>query len=146
MAAPIVMQYQADSERAINALTAVIARLGYTLNAVNNRNVLVTFETGMSESSWAGQRMSAHVLPVANAVQITITGTRKAHGAQLQLADFGEARGIATKVFEELNTVLGQGRLISGQLRHEEITAAATVLLVGGVVFIAIAAISRCGR
>ena len=79
------MQYQADSDRAINALTAVISRLGYTLNAVDNQNGLVTFETWMHLSSWAGHSMSAHVLPVPGAVQITINGdsqsSRSAAGA-----------------------------------------------------------------
>jgi len=133
------MQYQADSDRAINALTAVIPRLGYTLNAVDNQNGLVTFETWMHLSSWDGQSMSAHVLPVPGAVQITIIGTRKAHGAQLeraslQFADFV----IATKVFKQLNTILGQGQLVGGSLLHGASVGAVIFVFAGLGIFILI--------
>ena len=117
MAKPIVMQYAAPYEHALQSLAAVIARLGYTINGIDNQNGLVTFESGMSRMSWAGQRLSAHVLPVGNSVQITIGGSLKAHGAQLQITDMGEAGHIATKVFEQLNGILGGGQLISGTLR-----------------------------
>ena len=127
------MQYQADSDRAINALTAVIPRLGYTLNAVDNQNGLVTFETWMHLSSWAGHSMSAHVLPVPGAVQITINGTHKAHGAQLQFVDFV----IATKVFKQLNTILGQGQLVGGSPLRSA-SAGAVIVFAGLGIFILI--------
>src|SRR5262249_30420482 len=122
-------------DRAINALTAVIPRLGYTLNAVDNQNGLVTFETWMHLSSWAsGHSMSAHVLPVPGAVQITISGTRKAHGAPLQFADFV----IATKVFEQLNTILGQGQLVGGSLLRSASAGAVIFVFAGLGIFILI--------
>ena len=110
---PIVVQYETNAASALSALTAVVARLGHTLGAVDNQNGIVTFETGMSRSSWA-YKMSAPVLSTGSAVQITISGTRKPQGAQLQIAEFGEARNIATKVFDQLIPILGQGQLIGG--------------------------------
>ncbi len=112
MAKPVVKQYAADEGKAIKAITAVIARLGFTLKGVDQTNGVVTFETGISLSSWAGQSMSAHVMDVGNAVQITIGGTMKSHGAQMQVYDWGEASQIAGKVFAQLDALLGSGRWV----------------------------------
>jgi hypothetical protein len=118
MAKPIVVQYSATPEKAMKVITAVLARLGYTLGAVDKDNGIVNFETGMSMSSWAGQKMSAHVMDMDDGqVQITVGGTMKAHGAQIQVYDWGEARKIATKIFGELDQSLGAGQLISGSFK-----------------------------
>jgi hypothetical protein len=94
-----------------------VARLGYTLTSVDNQNGLVSFETGMSMRSWAGQRMSAHVLDIGDGqVQITIGGAMKVHGAQLQVYDWVEAPRIAVKVFEDLDQLLGPGEAEEGHL------------------------------
>jgi hypothetical protein len=116
MAKPLVMQYDADFQRATKALAAVIARLGYTLKSIDKDNGLITFETGLSLNSLAGQSMSAHMLDAGKFIQITIGGTTKAHGAQMQYFDWGESSNIATKVFKELDSALGPGVLISGTL------------------------------
>lgn len=103
--APIA-EFAVSRDQAVQAVTAVVARLGYTLQNVDRANGLVTFETGMSWLSWAGQKMSVHVLDLGDRVQITVGGTRKAHGAQIQLYDWGEAKKIAAKVFKELQSIL----------------------------------------
>lgn len=111
----IVAQYRATPQKAMTALPAIISRLGYTLEAVDKENGIISFETGMSWYSWAGQKMSVHVLDVDEGeIQVTMGGTMKAHGAQIQVYDWGEARKIATKVFTELDELLGPGKLISG--------------------------------
>lgn len=130
MAKPVVKQYASDEAKAIKAVTAVIARLGFTLKGVDQVNGLVTFETGMSWSSWAGQNMSVHVMDVSNGVQITVGGTLKAHGAQIQAYDWGEAAKIAGKVFDQLDTLLGSGRLVSGPVSSGGNNTMAVVVLV----------------
>ena len=85
MAKPVVMQFNADIERSMNALAAVISRLGYTLKSVDKENCLITFETGISTLSWAGQNLSIQVIEMDGAVQITVGGTMKAHGATLHI-------------------------------------------------------------
>ena len=134
MAKPVVMEYAADESKAIKAVTAVIARLGYTLKGVDQANGLVSFETGVSLSSWAGQSMSVHVMDVGDSVRITIGGTMKAHGAQVQVYDWGEAAKIAGKVFEQLDGILGPGRLVSGSVTSGGNNALAVVVLVVVVV------------
>jgi hypothetical protein len=129
MGKPVVRQYEADLPRAIKALTACIARLGYTVKSVDKENGLVTFETGTSLLSWNGQSLSAHVLEVENAVQITIGGTRKAHGAQIQVYDWGEAERIAGTVFRELKAILGPGERLSGPSSRRQVSGVAYGIL-----------------
>jgi hypothetical protein len=118
MAKPIVVEYRATPEKALRKLTAVISRLGYTLGTVDRENGIVNFETGLSMSSYAGQKMSVHVMEMEDGhVQITLGGTMKAHGALFQVYDWGEARKISTQIFNELDRVLGAGELISGSFK-----------------------------
>lgn len=115
MAKPTVIEYSADLNKAVKAVTTVIARLGYTLGQVDKENGIVTFETGMSMYSWAGQKMSAQILDLEEGtVQITIGGSRKAHGAQIQVYDWGESGKISGKIFKELDGILGEGKAIQG--------------------------------
>lgn len=117
MAKPLVMEYAADAATATKAVTAAVARLGYTLKGVDKENGLVTFETGMSMKSWAGQSMSVHIMEVGEKTsQITMGGKRNAHGAQMQVYDWGEAAGIASKIVEALKPILGEGKVIAGEV------------------------------
>ena len=118
MAKPTVIEYEADLNKAVKAVTTVVARLGYTLGHVDKENGIVAFETGMSINSWAGQKMSAQILDLEEGnVQITIGGNRKSHGAQLQVYDWGEAGKISGKIFQELDGILGEGKIIQGSVK-----------------------------
>jgi len=111
------MEYAADAATATKAVTAAVARLGYTLKGVDKENGLVTFETGMSMKSWAGQSMSVHIMEVGEKTsQITMGGKRNTHGAQMQVYDWGEAAGIASKIVEALKPILGEGKVIAGEV------------------------------
>jgi len=115
MSTPTIVEYATDAATATKAVTAAVARLGYTLKSVDKENGLITFETGMSMKSWGGQSMSIHVMEIAEkVVQITIGGKRNAHGAQMQVFDWGEASGIASKIVGALQPILGEGKSISG--------------------------------
>jgi hypothetical protein len=131
MAKPVVMQYNADLNRAMPALTESIARLGYTPRTVDKENGLITFETGMSIWSWIGQKMSVRVVDVADGVQISISGSMKPLGALLQAYDWGEARKVATRVFDQLEPVLGPGELISGSISRGARDALVPTLVIG---------------
>ncbi len=120
MSKPTIVEYNVDQLKAIKAITAVIARLGYTLGQVDRENGIVTFETGMSMRSYAGQKMSAQISDFEEAkVQITISGVRKTHGAQVQVYDWGEANKIAAKIIEELDVILGTGTVVGGTKSSE---------------------------
>jgi hypothetical protein len=116
MATPLKVRYKASRDKVIAAATAAISGLGYVLGAIDNQNGLISFETGMSMSSWAGQKMSVHVMDVGlEYVDVTIGGAMKTHGAQIQLYDWNEAAQIGTKVFKQMDSTLGEGVLLNGE-------------------------------
>jgi len=39
-----------------------------------------------------------------------------AHGAQMQVYDWGEAAGIASKIVEALKPILGEGKVVAGEV------------------------------
>ena len=92
---PTVVEYKADLPKAVKTIAAVVARLGYTLGSADRgKTECVTFETGMSMSSWAGQAMSAEsslTWTEEKPCMWTIGGAGKAHGDQLQIYDWGES-------------------------------------------------------
>ena len=110
---PFVATYNSNVDATIKALVGIIAKSGYTLGSVDNENGLIAFETGKSMSSWAGQSMSVLVTARdSDSVEITISGTMKTAGDQLQVYDWGEAGKIAKRIFEELDGVLGKGSFV----------------------------------
>lgn len=111
--ASVIKEYSCDTATAVKAAAAAVSHLGYTVQSVDQANGLVKFETGVSWSSWAGQSMSVHVMSVGRRVQVSIGGTMKAHGAQVQVVDWGEAAKIAHTVFGRLDATLGPGVLIA---------------------------------
>jgi len=117
MAKPLVLEYATDAATVTKAVTAAVARAGYTLKCVDKENGLVTFETGMSMKSWNGQSMSVHIMEVSEKVsQVTVGGKRNAHGAQMQVYDWGEASSIAATLVEHIRPILGQEKVIAGEV------------------------------
>jgi hypothetical protein len=131
MSKPVVMRYNADLNRAMPALTSAIAELGYTAKTAHTENGLITFETGMSIWSWTGQKLSVHVVDVRDGIQISIGGSMKPLSALLQAYDWGESRKIATKVFDQLGSVLGPGELVRGSISRGVRDALIPTLIIG---------------
>lgn len=114
----IVKQYATPADQTVKAITAVVPRLGYALRNVDNNNGIVNFESGASLWSNRGEALSAHVLEMSGNSQVTITGAPKGWMGPLDMMfNVRDTEVIATKVFEELDKTLGQGQLISGQLK-----------------------------
>jgi hypothetical protein len=131
MAKPVLMQYNADRDKAMSALAAGIGRLGYTVKTANTEQGSITFETGISLWSLGGQSMSARVEEVRDGVQIAIGGRKQGLGRYLQAYDWGESGKIARKVFDQIRTDLGPGQWISGSMYGAGRTALASLLFVG---------------
>jgi len=125
----VIRVYGCTRSTAVTAAAAAIARLGFTIGNVDQANGVIAFETGMSWSSWAGQKMSIHLVESDGSTQISIGGTMKVHGGQLQIFDWGEAKSIAVKVFNEIDAALGPG------LRTNEPTE---IGFFGGLIILAI--------
>lgn len=131
----ITKQYRTTPDKAVQAVTIVVPRLGYTLRNVDSINGLVNFESGTSMWSNKGEAMTTQVVGVsAEDAQVTITGIPKGTMSIIDMAlNVRDAEVIATKVFLELDTMLGTGTLISGNLntgsRRTVITFAIIALL-----------------
>jgi len=99
-----------------NAVLKAVRNLGYRIQSVDPANGLLTFETGMSFRSWAGQKMSVLLLENANGTtEVDISGVAAQSGVVLQVFDWGELGSIGGKVHEALAQQL---RYIPR--RHEE--------------------------
>lgn len=114
MAKSLTAEFSTDLPTAMRVVVGAIANLGYTVKSADQATGLVTFDTGMSMRSWAGQSMSVVMTETAHqTVQLTIGGTRIAHGAQIQVYDWGEAAAIAKKVIQAIEPTLGTSKIIS---------------------------------
>jgi hypothetical protein len=85
----------------------VTARLGYnTLNSSPESGVM-TFNTGRSMSSWAGQDLTATMVETGNGSTTVIMGGSLArHGAQIQLVSWGEKTRLINKWLDALGEAL----------------------------------------
>ncbi len=94
--------YNISKDQMVDVVVSSIRDLDYKLNNIDRNEGLINFETGLSMKSWAGQAMSVYIdSSVPNGVNVYISGVRKS-GAIKQVYDWGEAKGIATKIFEKI--------------------------------------------
>ena len=79
------------------------ARLGYATLEARPEVGILTFNTGRSMKSWAGQDMTATVIDAGGGkTQVILGGTLARHGAQLQVVAWGEKKSVANKFLAEL--------------------------------------------
>ena len=108
MASNISKVYKGNIKKVFIACQKSVRDLGYKVDSINKEEGLVNFKTGMSWWSWAGQEMSVMMIAEdENSVEVNISGRRNAHGAVLQVYDWGEARGIAKKLLAKMDEYLG---------------------------------------
>jgi hypothetical protein len=107
MTKPITREYADSQERVFDAALQAIRVFGYKIDNIDKTNGLLNFKTGMSWKSWAGQEMSILVLDNRNGTcTVDISGRRSQTGVILQICDWGEAAGIAKKVFGKMDEIL----------------------------------------
>jgi len=107
MAKPITRDYSLPHEQVFNNALRAVRNLGYKISSVDKTNGLLQFKTQMSLLSWAGQDMSILVLDNGNGTcTVDIGGVRNTSGVFVQVYDWGEASGIANKVFKEMDKLL----------------------------------------
>jgi len=132
MSQPVVMTYASDFDAGFSAVIASVADCGLALVGADKDTGLVTFESGPSMRSPAGQRMSAHLERVEDGqVKIVITGVMKANGGSAQIYDWDEAMIIANRVFEKVGGRLGQGEGTAGAPDFAQLLAILIAGLVG---------------
>ena len=107
MSKPETRDYSSPYERVFNASLQAVRKLGYKISGIDKTNGLLQFKTQMSWKSWAGQDMSILVIDNGNKTcTVDITGARNPSGVFTQAYDWGEAAGIANKVFKEMDKLL----------------------------------------
>ncbi len=99
----------ADQATVFAAAVATAARLGYTISEARPEVGVLSFNTGRSMKSWAGQDMTATVIAVGtDKTQVIVGGALARHGAQLQLGAWGEKKALATKYIALLQEAINQ--------------------------------------
>jgi len=107
MAKPITLNYAYPQDQVFNTALRAVRTLGYKIDSIDKSNSLLAFKTGMSWKSWAGQEMSILILDNGDGTcTVDISGRRNQSGVIIQVYDWGEAAGIARKVFTEMEKSL----------------------------------------
>ena len=102
-----VRTYQKSLDQVFAAAQKTVRDLEYKVDLMDKANGLLNFKTGLSWNSWAGQEMSVMMIDNGDAtVEVCVTGRRNQSGVLLQVWDWDEAKGIATKVFAKLDEYL----------------------------------------
>ncbi len=102
-------EFQASAGRVWVALVTAIGELGFTTLSSDKTSGLLSFNTGRSMKSWAGQDLNATVLSTGEGQsRIVIGGTiarTQAFGGS-QLASWGEKKKLAVKVLDRVRESL----------------------------------------
>ncbi len=116
MSKAVTKKFSASQEEIIKCLVATITKQGYQINAIDKEYGLITFESGMSLKSWAGQSMQAHVLETEPlSCEVILSGNRKQHRSVKQVYDWGEAKGISNQILHELSSMIPSDKELSSE-------------------------------
>jgi|GEM_PF-2082441 hypothetical protein len=108
MSEAVTKVYKSTQAEIYSAAQRAIRDLGYKVDRLDRTNGLLTFKTGLSWKSWAGQEMSIMLIDVSSTeVEVSLSGKRNQTGVIVQLYDWGEVHGIANKVLEVMDEYLG---------------------------------------
>lgn len=122
MAQAETVAFEASEIRLYNAVLRSIAQLGYSIKHSDPNAKVVSFNTGMSMRSWAGQDMTVSVVPATGGgflnpaplpgqSALLVGGTRAQHGNPFgggggQITDWGEKGKITRTLVAEIQRVL----------------------------------------
>src|SRR5687767_13678802 len=98
--------YSASRDRLFAALLRSVSELGYSINNTDAASGTISFSTGMSMRSWAGQNMTATVFALGEGEsKVVVGGKREQKGSPLggggQVFDWGEKGKITRKLLEQ---------------------------------------------
>lgn len=107
MASGEMKTYQGTLDNVFAAVQKAVRDLGYKVDSMDKSAGLLDFKTDMSWKSWAGQEMSVMLIDNGDeSVEVSLGGRRNQSGVMLQAYDWGEAGGIANKVFGRMDEYL----------------------------------------
>lgn len=107
MAKPITRVYAHSQNWLFNASLQAVRTLGYKIDSIDKVNGFLSFKTGLTMKSWAGQEMSILIVDNGDGTRtVDISGRRSQSGVVIQIYDWGEAAGIAKKIFAKMDEFL----------------------------------------
>jgi hypothetical protein len=100
--------FDATPGRVFDACRRAMANLGYTLIGADESGRMISFNTGRSMKSWAGQDLQATVIPSDSGAQVVVGGTLARRGglAGGQQVAWGEKSALSKKFLREVGQVL----------------------------------------
>ena len=102
------MVFKASPARVFNACRVAMAQLSYTLISADETGRIISFNTGRSIKSFAGQDLQATVLDNGDGSRVIVGGTiarRGGMGSGQQIA-WGEKAALSKKFLAEVKSVL----------------------------------------
>lgn len=104
-------EFEASRPTLFAALLHSVSELGYSITNSDAALGVLSFTTGMSFRSWAGQSMTATVLPLSTSrSKLIVGGTRVQRGNPFggggQIFDWGEKDVITDKLLDAVDRVL----------------------------------------
>jgi hypothetical protein len=103
--------YDTPAERLWQAARRAVSELGYSVTHTDSESRTISFNTGMSWKSWAGQDMTASVFDESPGRARIVLGGRRAQRGNIfggggQVYDWGERGKITRTYFDRLDRVL----------------------------------------
>lgn len=100
--------FVASSGRLFEVSRQVIAQLGYTVRTIDLQSKTISFNTGRSMKSWAGQDMQLTVLERGSSSVVVIGGSLARRGglASGQQIAWGEKSALTKKILERIGELL----------------------------------------
>jgi hypothetical protein len=97
-------------ERVFVAARQVVAQRGYTVNLADVASLTLTFNTGISLRTWAGQDLTVTVLEHGTGSRVTVGGTTAARGNPWsgggQLTDWGERESLTDDIIARIRAAV----------------------------------------
>jgi hypothetical protein len=105
----IEAKFDADAGRVFDAAKLTAASLGYTIFNSDKQSGTLTFNTGRSMKSWAGQDLTATLMQVGGYTRVIVGGSIAEGGNPFgggQLVSWGEKDALSRKFLEALEANL----------------------------------------
>ena len=106
----IEMSFRTNAKRVFEASKLAIASLGYTVLASDAESKIISFNTGRSMNSWAGQDLTATMIEAGGVTRVIVGGSIAKGGNPLgggsQLFAWGEKEALSKKFLATLGEAL----------------------------------------